>query len=143
MGIRLDAANAFTGAVITPYYDSLLVKVIAHAQNHPAACAKMTRALKEFRIRGVKTNIPYLLNVLENKDFVNGAVDTSFIEMNPKLFEFKPTQNRAQKLLTYLAEVMVNGPTTELGTDLKPANIKPTIPEVVSKLNENFEIIIC
>ena len=141
MGIRLDSANAFTGAVISPYYDSLLVKVISHAQTHPAACAKMIRALKEFRIRGVKTNIPYLLNVLEHKDFVNGAVDTSFIDENPQLFQFKQTQNRAQKLLNYLAEVMVNGPTTELGTNLKPAHITPQIPEITSKTIVNSKVV--
>jgi pyruvate carboxylase len=135
MGIRIDSANAFTGAVITPYYDSLLVKIIAHAQNHPSACAKMVRALKEFRIRGIKTNIPYLINVLENKEFINGAVDTSFIDSNPQLFNFKPSQNRAQKLLHYLAEVMVNGPSTELATTLKPANIVPQVPELTSKTN--------
>lgn len=135
MGIRLDSANAFTGAVITPYYDSLLVKIIAHAQNHPSACAKLIRALKEFRIRGIKTNIPYLINVLQNKEFINGSVDTSFIDSNPQLFNFKPTQNRAQKLLNYLAEVMVNGPSTELGTTLKPANIEPVVPEITSMRN--------
>ena len=139
MGIRIDSANAFTGAVITPYYDSLLVKIIAHAQSHPAACAKMVRALKEFRIRGIKTNIPYLLNVLENKEFINGAVDTSFIDSNPDLFTFKPTQNRAQKLLNYLAEVMVNGPSTELGTTLKPANIDPVVPEITKPANAHHQ----
>ena len=132
MGIRIDSANAFTGAIITPYYDSLLVKIIAHAQNHPAACAKMLRALKEFRIRGLHTNIPYLINVLENKQFTDGTVDTSFIDENPQLFNFKPTQNRAQKLLNYLGHVMVNGPSTELGTNLKPANIVPSVPELHS-----------
>jgi pyruvate carboxylase len=109
MGIRIDSANAFTGAVITPYYDSLLVKIIAHAKDHPSTCAKMLRALKEFRIRGVKTNSPYLINVLEHKDFVNGSVDTSFIDSNPQLFNFKSSQNRAHKLLSYLGEVVVNG----------------------------------
>ena len=131
MGIRIDSANAFTGAVITPYYDSLLVKIIAHAKDHPSACAKLLRSLKEFRIRGVKTNIPYLINVLEHKDFVNGFVDTSFIDNNPQLFKFKPSQNRAHKLLNYLAQVVVNGPLTELGTPLKPASFTPVIPPVV------------
>jgi pyruvate carboxylase len=101
----------------------------------------MIRALKEFRVRGVKTNIPYLLNVLQNKDFVQGSVDTSFIDSNPQLFDFKPTANRAQKLLNYLAEVMVNGPTTELGTSLKPSTITPKIPEVTHNLDKDFNII--
>lgn len=138
MGIRIDSANAFTGAVITPYYDSLLVKIIAHAKDHPAACAKMLRALREFRIRGIKTNIPYLINVLEHKDFVNGSVDTSFIDQNPQLFNFQPSQNRAQKLLNYMAHVVVNGPLTELGTNLKPAKIEPQIPEIVSSKDGQF-----
>jgi pyruvate carboxylase len=134
MGIRIDAANAFTGASISPFYDSLLVKIIAHAKDHPTACAKMTRALKEFRIRGVKTNIPYLINVLENRKFIDYTdMNTSFIEENPDLIRnIKPSRNRAQKLLNYLGNLMVNGPLTELGTDLKPAKIVPTVPEVFS-----------
>lgn len=115
MGIRIDSANAFTGAVISPYYDSLLVKIIAQGKDHPSACAKMLRALKEFRIRGLKTNIPFLVNVLQNDQFVNGAVDTSFIDENPQLFDFKPSQNRANKILVYLADVIVNGSLTPLG----------------------------
>ncbi|KHJ96357.1 biotin carboxylase domain protein [Oesophagostomum dentatum] len=130
MGIRLDSASAYAGSVISPFYDSLLVKVIASARNHPNACAKMIRALKEFRIRGVKTNIPFLLNVLSQKQFHEAAVDTYFIDEHPELFEFKPSQNRAQKLLNYLGEVQVNGPTTPLATDLKPAYVDPPVPAV-------------
>ena len=96
----------------------------------------MVRALKEFRIRGIKTNIPYLINVLQNKQFISGSVDTSFIDENPDLFTFKSTQNRAQKLLNYLGHVMVNGPTTELGTNLPPANVEPTVPELLSVAND-------
>jgi len=136
MGIRIDSASAFTGAIITPYYDSLLVKIISHAQNHQAACMKMIRALQEFRIRGIKTNIPYLLNVFTNKDFLNGSVDTSFIDENPQLFKFKETQNRAQKILNFLANIKVNGPMTVLGTDLQPANIVPVVPEVFASSNK-------
>uniref|UniRef100_A0A0B7AJA0 Pyruvate carboxylase n=1 Tax=Arion vulgaris TaxID=1028688 RepID=A0A0B7AJA0_9EUPU len=130
MGIRLDSASAYAGAVISPYYDSLLVKVIAHARDHPSACAKMLRALREFRIRGVKTNIPFLLNVLQNETFLTGSVDTDFIDEHPQLFDFTPSQNRAQKLLHYLGEVMVNGPSTPLGTRLKPSEVIPTVPLV-------------
>ncbi|XP_055878612.1 pyruvate carboxylase, mitochondrial-like isoform X2 [Biomphalaria glabrata] len=130
MGIRLDSASAFAGAVISPYYDSLLVKVIAHARDHPSACGKMLRALREFRIRGVKTNIPFLLNVLQNETFLKGSVDTYFIDEHPQLFQFAPTQNRAQKLLHYLGNVMVNGPSTPLGTDLKPSDVIPSVPPV-------------
>ncbi|XP_072390226.1 pyruvate carboxylase, mitochondrial isoform X1 [Diabrotica undecimpunctata] len=130
MGIRLDGASAFAGAIISPYYDSLLVKVIAHSKDLASSCAKMNRALREFRVRGVKTNIPFLLNVLENQKFLNGSVDTYFIDENPQLFKFAPTKNRAQKLLNYLGEVLVNGPQTPLGTTLKPAEIKPHVPVV-------------
>ncbi|XP_034178667.1 pyruvate carboxylase isoform X1 [Osmia lignaria lignaria] len=130
MGIRLDGASAFAGAIISPYYDSLLVKVIAHASDLQASCAKMNRALREFRVRGVKTNIPFLLNVLENQKFLSGNVDTYFIDENPQLFQFQPSQNRAQKLLNYLGSILVNGPSTPLATSLKPADIKPHIPQI-------------
>ncbi|XP_012218527.1 pyruvate carboxylase, mitochondrial isoform X2 [Linepithema humile] len=130
MGIRLDGASAFAGAIISPYYDSLLVKVIAHAGDLQSSCAKMNRALREFRVRGVKTNIPFLLNVLENQKFLNGIVDTYFIDENPQLFRLQPSQNRAQKLLNYIGSVLVNGPSTPLATQLKPADIKPHIPQI-------------
>ncbi|XP_058790854.1 pyruvate carboxylase, mitochondrial [Phymastichus coffea] len=130
MGIRLDSASAYAGAIISPYYDSLLVKVIAHAADLQSSCAKMNRALREFRVRGVKTNIPFLLNVLENQKFLNGVVDTYFIDENPQLFQFQPTQNRAQKLLNYIGTVLVNGPSTPLATPLKPAEIGPHVPQL-------------
>ncbi|XP_035732054.1 pyruvate carboxylase, mitochondrial-like isoform X1 [Vespa mandarinia] len=130
MGIRLDGASAFAGAIISPYYDSLLVKVISHSADLQSSCAKMNRALREFRVRGVKTNIPFLLNVLENQKFLNGNVDTYFIDENPQLFQFQPSQNRAQKLLNYLGTVLVNGPSTPLATTLKPAEIKPHVPQI-------------
>lgn len=144
MGIRIDSANAFTGAVISPYYDSLLVKIIAQGHDHQSACAKMLRALKEFRIRGLKTNIPFLVNVLQNEQFVNSAVDTSFIDENPQLFDFKPSQNRANKILVYLADVIVNGALTPLGTNLKPAKIEPHVPEIISsaeKDKQSYEVV--
>ncbi|XP_076057738.1 pyruvate carboxylase isoform X2 [Oratosquilla oratoria] len=129
MGIRLDGASAFAGAIISPYYDSLLVKVISRASDLHASAAKMNRSLREFRIRGVKTNIPFLLNVLENQKFLNGTIDTTFIDENPQLFQFQPSQNRAQKLLNYLGNVLVNGPLTPLATGLKPAEVSPHIPD--------------
>jgi len=128
MGIRLDGASAFAGAIISPYYDSLLVKVIAHAGDLQASAAKMNRALREFRIRGVKTNMPFLLNVLENKKFLTGTIDTYFIDEHPDLFQFTPSQNRAQKLLAYVGDVLVNGPLTPMGTNLKPAEVNPCVP---------------
>ncbi|KAH7972067.1 hypothetical protein HPB52_006161 [Rhipicephalus sanguineus] len=129
-GIRLDSASAFAGAIISPYYDSLLVKVIAHAQNMRSAAAKMNRCLREFRVRGVKTNIPFLLNVFQNEQFLSSNVDTYFIDEHPELFHFMPSQNRAQKLLYYLGNVMVNGPMTPLATPLKPSDLTPVIPEI-------------
>lgn len=130
MGIRLDSASAFAGSIISPFYDSLLVKVIASARNHHSACAKMIRALKEFRIRGVKTNIPFLLNVLNQPAFLEASVDTYFIDEHPNLFDLRPTRNRAQKLLNFLGDVQVNGPTTPLATDLKPAYVDPPVPTI-------------
>lgn len=129
-GIRLDGASAFAGAIISPYYDSLLVKVIAHAHDMQSAAAKMNRALQEFRVRGVKTNIPFLLNVFQHKEFLGADFDTHFIDEHPELFHFVPSQNRAQKLLYYLGNVMVNGPMTPLATLLRPSEIDPAVPEV-------------
>lgn len=91
-----------------------ILKIISHASDLQSSAAKMTRALREFRIRGVKTNIPFLLNVLENQKFLNGVLDTYFIDEHPQLFHFQRSQNRAQKLLNYLEEVLVNGPQTPL-----------------------------
>ncbi|XP_069596267.1 pyruvate carboxylase, mitochondrial [Ranitomeya imitator] len=130
MGIRLDSASAFQGAVISPHYDSLLVKVIAHGKDQQVAATKMSRALAEFRIRGVKTNIPFLQNVLNNHQFLYGTVDTQFIDENPDLFNLRPVQNRAQKLLHYLGHVMVNGPTTPIPVKAKPSTIDPAIPQM-------------
>lgn len=128
MGIRLDSASAFAGAIVSPHYDSLLVKVIAHAPDMSSATKKLNRALREFRIRGVKTNIPFLLNVISDKTFLKGGVTTQFIDANPQLFQMEPSQNRAGRLLTYLSEVMVNGPSTPLPTDLKPPYINVQAP---------------
>ncbi|XP_061200448.1 pyruvate carboxylase, mitochondrial [Neopsephotus bourkii] len=128
MGIRLDGASAFQGALISPHYDSLLVKVVAHGHDQTAAAAKMRRALAEFRIRGVKTNIPFLQNVLAHPQFLGGVADTQFIDENPELFHLRPGQNRAQKLLHYLGHVMVNGPSTPLPVKAKAALMEPTPP---------------
>jgi pyruvate carboxylase len=107
-GIRLDGASAYTGAVITPYYDSLLVKITAWGREFPQACQRMDRALREFRIRGVRTNIQFLENVVNHPDFQAGSTTTSFIEDHPSLFRFTPRRDRATKLLVYVAGVIVN-----------------------------------
>src|SRR5690606_41322658 len=87
-GVRLDAGNGFQGAVITPYYDSLLVKLSTQALTFEQAASKMVRNLKEFRIRGIKTNIPFLENVVKHEKFLSGEYDTSFIDSSPELFIF-------------------------------------------------------
>lgn len=108
-GVRLDAGNAYQGSVITPYYDSLLVKVSTHASEFKQASAKMLRNLREFRIRGIKTNIPFLENVIGHEKFLKGEYDTSFIDMTPELFVFPEQKDRGTKMLNYLANVTVNG----------------------------------
>src|SRR5262249_48882306 len=109
MGIRLDAGQAYGGAVVTPFYDSLLVKVTAHGLRFLDAARRMERCLQEFRVRGVKTNIPFLLNLVKHPDFLAGQVTTSFIDETPELFRLPQRQDRATKLLSYIAEVIVNG----------------------------------
>ena len=108
-GVRLDGGTAFSGALVTPYYDSLLVKVITWARTFPDAARRMERALSEFRIRGVKTNIPFLVNLVTHPKFLESGFTTKFIDEAPELFEFKGRQDRASKLFKYLGEVIVNG----------------------------------
>jgi pyruvate carboxylase len=110
MGIRLDDGPGFPGAIITPHYDSLLVKVTAHAQTRLDCVRKLRRSLKEFRVRGVSTNKSFLLGVLDHPDFTEGVVNTSFIADNPQLLEPESTDNRGTKLLSYIANIHVNGP---------------------------------
>jgi pyruvate carboxylase len=109
MGIRLDAGTAFSGAVITPFYDSLLVKVTAHGLRFVDAARRMERCLQEFRVRGVKTNLPFLMNLVTHPAFLDGRVTTRFIDEAPELFDLPHRQDRATKLLTYIGEVIVNG----------------------------------
>ncbi|MBY0457980.1 MAG: pyruvate carboxylase, partial [Gemmataceae bacterium] len=108
-GVRLDAGTAFGGAVITPYYDSLLVKVTVSGLTFASAATRMERCLQEFRVRGVKTNIPFLLNLIHHPQFLAGDVTTRFLDETPDLFKFAARRDRATKLLSYLAEVIVNG----------------------------------
>ncbi|RKD27066.1 pyruvate carboxylase [Ammoniphilus oxalaticus] len=134
-GIRLDGGTGFTGAVITPHYDSLLVKVSAWAMSYEQAANKMNRTLQEFRIRGVKTNIPFLENVMQHPDFLSGEYDTSFIDTKPELFEFVKRQDRGTKLLTYIGETTVNGHPGIL-KERKPVFPQPRIPKV--SVNQPF-----
>ena len=114
-GIRLDGGTAYAGAALTPYYDSLLVKVTAWGANLPEACQRMDRALREFRIRGVKTNIPFVRNVVNHAKFRTGEVSTSFLDDSPELFRLPSTADRATKLLSYLGDVILNGNTEVKG----------------------------
>lgn len=108
-GVRLDGGNGFAGAVISPHYDSMLVKCSTSGSNYEISRRKMIRALVEFRIRGVKTNIPFLLALLTHPTFISGDCWTTFIDDTPSLFEMVSSKNRAQKLLAYLGDLCVNG----------------------------------
>jgi len=119
-GVRLDGGTAFGGAIITPYYDSLLVKVTASGRRFADAATRMERCLQEFRIRGVKTNIPFLLNLIEHPEFLAGKVTTRFLDETPDLFRLSGRRDRATKLLGYVADVIVNGhPEVREGTGEK------------------------
>jgi len=108
-GVRLDGGMGYAGAVITPFYDSLLVKSITSGQTYDIALSRARRCLSEFRIRGVKTNIPFLENVIAHPRFRSGEATTTLIDSSPELLQFKPRRDRATKLLTFLGEVIVNG----------------------------------
>ncbi|MCS6863774.1 MAG: pyruvate carboxylase [Gemmataceae bacterium] len=139
-GVRLDAGTAFGGAVITPFYDSLLVKVTVSGLTFAECVMRMERSLQEFRVRGVKTNIPFLLNLIEHPQFVAGDVTTRFLDETPDLFQFKARRDRATKLLSYIADIIVNGhpdvkgrsrPMSDLGASV-PAS--PAIPSPPTSL---------
>ncbi|KZM54400.1 MAG: pyruvate carboxylase [Bacillaceae bacterium] len=132
-GVRLDTGNSFQGAVITPYYDSLLVKVSTWALSFEQAARKMIRNLREFRVRGIKTNIPFLENVIKHEKFLSGEYDTSFIDSSPELFVFPKQRDRGTKMLTYIGNVTVNG-FPGIGKKKKPVFDEPPIPQV--KLSE-------
>ncbi len=108
-GVRLDGGNGFSGAQVTPHYDSLLVKVIIHAPRRETALRRLDRVLREFRIRGVKTNLPFLIGLINHPRFQSGDFTTRFIDETPELFEFKKRKDRASRLLAYVAETLVNG----------------------------------
>jgi pyruvate carboxylase len=130
-GIRLDGGTAYTGAVITPYYDSLLVKVTAWAPTAIETSQRMDRALREFRIRGVATNLQFLENVINHPDFAAGLVTTRFIEETPELLAFTARRDRASKLLRFLAETAVHGNPEVAGRPLPELPLpKPLLPKV-------------
>ncbi|MBE0555080.1 MAG: pyruvate carboxylase [Rhodobacteraceae bacterium] len=127
-GIRLDGGTAYAGGVITRYYDSLLVKVTAHAQTPEKAIARMDRALREFRIRGVATNIEFVINLLKHPTFLDYSYTTKFIDTTPDLFQFKKRRDRATKILTYIADITVNGHPETAGRPLPHAEAKAPKP---------------
>ena len=127
LGIRLDG-TAYPGAVLSPFYDSLLVKLTAWDSTLPGACARADRALREFRIRGVKTNIQFLQNVVNHPSFQAGEVTTGFLEETPELFRFRPARDRANRLLSFIGDTIVNGNPTVAGKK-RPERFEPP-PEV-------------
>jgi pyruvate carboxylase len=128
MGIRLDGGTAYAGGVITRYYDSLLVKVTAWAQTPEKAIARMDRALREFRIRGVSTNIAFVENLLKHPTFLNDTYTTKFIDTTPDLFNFKKRRDRATKILTYIADITVNGHPETAGRPKPVAELRQPKP---------------
>ncbi|MGJ8625562.1 MAG: pyruvate carboxylase [Sulfitobacter sp.] len=130
LGIRLDGGTAYAGGVITRYYDSLLTKVTAKAPTPKMAIARMDRALREFRVRGVSTNIAFVENLLKHPTFLNNEYTTKFIDETPELFQFKKRRDRATKVLTYIADITVNGHPETKGHARPPAHVRDPKPPV-------------
>lgn len=129
-GVRLDGGTAYAGAVITRFYDPLLEKITCWAPTADEAIARMHRALREFRIRGVATNLAFLENIITHPDFIENRYTTRFIDTTPALFDFKRRQDRATKLLTYIADVTVNGHPEVRDRPRPPADAAaPVVPE--------------
>ena len=139
-GVRLDGGNGFAGAIITPHYDSMLVKCSCLASTYEVVRRKMLRALVEFRIRGVKTNIPFLGSLLTHPTFIEGNCWTTFIDDTPELFTLVGSQNRGQKLLAYLGDVAVNGSSIkgQIGEPKFKDDI--TIPQLLDKDHKPLDI---
>ncbi len=127
-GIRLDAGSIYQGVAISPFFDSMLVKVSARSRTLDGCCRKMRRALAEFRIRGVNTNMAFLNNILIHPTFREGKVTVNFIKNEPKLFEFIEPRNRANKLIEFLGETIVNGNPDVKNYDPKHVFSKPLVP---------------
>jgi pyruvate carboxylase len=137
-GVRLDGGNAYPGAIITPYYDSLLVKVTASGQTSSEVIARMDRALREFRIRGVSTNLLFLENVINHPQFKSGECITRFIDSTPELFTFAKRRDRATRLLRFVGEVIVNG-NPEMKGRTAPVGITP--PPVLPASNRTAPVL--
>ncbi|WP_045732424.1 pyruvate carboxylase [Pseudarthrobacter chlorophenolicus] len=126
-GVRLDGGTVYSGAEISPHFDSMLVKLTCRGRDYPAAVARARRSLAEFRIRGVSTNIPFLQAVLDDPDFIAGDVATNFIDQRPQLLKARVSADRGTKLLTWLADVTVNKPNGELTVHSDPAEKLPSV----------------
>ena len=127
-GIRLDSGSLYQGVKVSPFFDSMLIKISAHSRTLDGSIRKMIRTLDEFRIRGVKTNVPFLKKVLQHPTFQKGNVTVNFIQKSPDLFNFKLSRNRASKIVKYLANITINGnPDVK---DFNPNKVfsKPIIP---------------
>ncbi|HEY0973438.1 MAG TPA: pyruvate carboxylase [Solimonas sp.] len=135
-GIRLDGGTAYGGAVVTPYYDSLLVKVTAWAPSADEAAQRMDRALREFRIRGLSTNLQFLENVVGHPTFRAGECTTRFIDTTPDLFQFTTRRDRATKLLSFIGEVIVNGNPEMKGRRKPPEGPLAPAPLPAAPLNQ-------
>ena len=136
-GIRLDGGTAYSGAVISPYYDSLLVKVTTWGNTPIEAIDRMDRALREFRIRGVSTNLSFVENVINNPKFIAGDYTTKFIDQHPDLFHLKERQDRSNLILKFLGDVAVNGNPELKGRDLPKHIITPILPRLQKDYKEN------
>ncbi len=136
-GVRLDGATAAAGSIITPYYDSLLVKVTTWAQTTEDCTRRMDRALREFRIRGVKTNLVFLESLINNDDFKSGNYNTNFVDTNKDLYKFKPKKDRASKIISYLGNIIVNGHADIKGRTNDFSLVDPVIPNFDKNRNTN------
>lgn len=130
MGIRLDAGSAFSGAVVNPFYDSMLVKCTARGRSLSEAARRMDRCLQEFRIRGVKTNIPFLIRLVGHPTFLNGEATTRMIDQSPELFKLPRRRDRATRLLNFLAETIVNGNPLVTGRPVATRRTPAPLPEL-------------
>ena len=139
-GIRLDGAMAAAGSIITPYYDSLLVKVTSWANNEEDCRHRMDRALREFRIRGVKTNLVFLESLINHPDFISNKYNTSYVDNEKSLYNFKPKKDRASKIISYLGHIIVNGHEEVSKRNKNFIQTEPTIPET-SNNNESINFV--
>ncbi|QDV56028.1 pyruvate carboxylase [Rosistilla oblonga] len=130
LGIRLDAGSAFSGAVVNPFYDSMLVKVSARGRTLAESASRMERCLQEFRIRGVKTNIPFLTRLIKNEKFLAGEATTRLIDTTPDLFNLPRRRDRATKLLKFLGETIVNGNPLVLDRPVATRRAPAPVPEI-------------